>query len=130
MAPSRPRRKPDPKEEERIKRKVELSGHSIEKQRYLEKAAKMVFDEFSKSEHVTMGTVNYNMNKYTHEFDYLCRGLQYRGYETFALGVFIVIPMLQCLILFPEITPVSPGNRKLLRKLIDDVHKVDMSLRE
>jgi len=128
MAPERPSKKPDPKTEERLKRKAKLSGHSIETERRMEETFRILWRELSKSHHVTPSAVKYNVYKHTHEFDYLCKGLQYRGYENFALGEFIIIPTLQSVILFPKITAVSPENRKLLRKLIDDVHNVDMSL--
>lgn len=128
MAPKYPPKKPDPKIEERLKRKAELSGQSLETVRRTEEVTRILYDEFSKSQHVTLSAVRYNVYRNTHEFDYLCKSLQYRGYENFTLGEFIVIPTLQCIILFPEITPVFPENRKLLRKLIDDVHNMDMSL--
>ena len=128
MAPKYPPKKPDPKMEARIKTKAKLTGQPIETVRRMEEITRMLYDEFSKSQHVTIEAVRYNMDRYTQEFDYLCRGLQYRRYENFTLGEFIVIPTLQCIILYPKITPVSPENRRLLRKLIDDVRKVDMSL--
>lgn len=129
MAPKYPPKKPDPKIEARIKTKAKLTGQSIETVRRMEQITRMLYNEFSKSQHVTIDAVRYNMDRYTQEFDYLCKGLQYRGYENFTLGEFIVIPTLQCIILYPKITPVSPANRKLLRKLIDDVRNVDVSLR-
>jgi len=128
MAPKYPPKKPDPKIEERLKRKAELSGQSLETVRRVEQVTRMLYDEFSKSQHVTLKAVKYNVYRDTHEFDYLSKALQYRGYENFTLGEFIVIPTIQCLILFPEVTPVSLESRKLLRKLIDDVHNRDMSL--
>lgn len=117
-----PRSQNDRRTEEQIEKLSGLFNIPVESVTRYKEGQKVMWEEFSKSTHPTLGAVRYNMTTTGH-VDYTSGALANDAMQDFTIGSFVVIPVLGSLLLHAKIVPYTRAEFDLVRPLVDEVEK-------